>query len=179
MPHDDKKTQVESEGLTLLEVYVNKEQISESPLFVRIERPMCHPTRVVDELGATKCTACPSGFYNKRAGGECLPCAQGSFSVQKQGDGALECIMCKDLPGSFYQPTTRQDKCLACPPNTENSGSSGTDVNECVCKPGFWRPDGRRGAPCVLCPVLFCNYSRMMHRNTCSKNNVSHEFPNV
>jgi hypothetical protein len=47
---------VESEGLALLEVYVNEEQISESPLFVRVEKPVCRtaagdddPTRVADE----------------------------------------------------------------------------------------------------------------------------------
>ena len=51
-----KKNQVESEGLALLEVYVNEEQISESPLFVRVEKPVCldadggeDPTRVAND----------------------------------------------------------------------------------------------------------------------------------
>ena len=106
------------------------------------------------KTGATSCQPCASGTYNDEAGKDCRACPPGSYSFHNPGEaaGASECIKCKDLPGSFYQPLGSQDKCLQCPENTENSGSSGTDINDCVCMLGFWRPDGRSGSACVKCP---------------------------
>jgi len=101
------------------------------------------------------CEACPSGYFNDDPSKECRPCAAGAFSFYSPGaeQGASECIKCRDMPGTFYQPQSAQTKCLECPPNTDNSGSKGLSQVDCICRPGFWRPDGQIGTECYECPV--------------------------
>ena len=98
--------------------------------------------------GATGCLDCPPGYSNDAPGSDCKPCPAGSFSLWQAG----ECTFCKELPGFFYQPEGMQSLCLPCPANTQNSGSNGVSIDDCVCIAGFWRPDGQSGAPCVICP---------------------------
>ena len=103
------------------------------------------------QTGAKGCATCPSGTFNDEPGQDCRPCPPGSYSLVKPGlaAGATACIKCKDLPGFFFQPEGSKDHCIKCPSNTVNSGSNGLSLNECVCKTGFWRPNGRSGMPCV------------------------------
>lgn len=69
------------------------------------------------KTGATSCESCQSGTFNHESGQDCRICPAGSFSLLKSNEkeGASECVRCKDLPGFFYQPQSKQNTCLECP----------------------------------------------------------------
>ena len=112
---------VESEGLALFEIYVNNEQISESPLFVRVEKPVCRnadgeedQTRVADEAGVCVCAA-----NTARIGDSCVP-------LCPKGTGGMACELCK--PGTFNNKAGHD--CKACPPGTF-SATGAADCTRC------------------------------------------------
>jgi hypothetical protein len=107
------------------------------------------------QVGSKTCSPCAYGWYNDLAGGDCRKCPAGTFSnVNREATwGPTQCVDCVSLFGAFFQPVAGQGMCQECPENTEKKfGARGTDISECICKEGFWRPDGLPGATCIMCP---------------------------
>jgi hypothetical protein len=122
--------------------------------------PACTPcptgSSTRGQVGSKECVSCESGWYNDVAGQDCKICPAGTFSnVNREAKwGPKQCVECISLFGAFFQPSIGQEMCLECPENTDKmTGARGIDKSECVCKAGFWRPDGLSGAACIQCPV--------------------------
>jgi len=98
--------------------------------------------------------------YHIQIGSQCTQCPLHSTTFGEASTKFLDCVCnpsysgknaarCTECLANTFKPAKGNYDCHACPNNTEtNSGS--TDINDCVCSPGyFWL---HPGMPCEKCP---------------------------
>ena len=112
--------------------------------------PAAHYVKM-QENTTHKCIKCEPGFYSDQPSSalQCDPCPAGEFASDS---GMNRCMQCKIL-GNTYQPLSGQTACHDCPERTQLFLGQTTDVTDCICGSGSWRPDGMRGQACLKCPV--------------------------
>ena len=93
---------------------------------------------------------CTAGYIPSSSGSQgtnelCDACAAGHYSP---ATGMTECTLCD---AHQYQPETGQSRCLDCPAATRAGSRGATSVEDCVCYPGFYPPNGT-GTDCFACP---------------------------
>ena len=111
----------------------------------------CEPGEHLNEIDGT-CTLCPPGHAcpDETSIEQCPP---GTYADQP---GMIACVSCDNSPNVGYSNESRAVMCTDCPLHTERTIESsiygGSRAEECVCQPGYYRPDGARGLPCQACP---------------------------
>ena len=106
-----------------------------------------------EHIVGESCVLCEPGEYcpDRLSKHECPP---GEYADKP---GLLSCISCDNSPNVGYANQSGSTFCTDCPANTERTVATsfwqGSRVEECVCKPGFYEPDGLRGRPCLACPT--------------------------
>lgn len=117
---------------------------------VRFYEAQCDLGEYVD---GSVCAPCLLGHYCPDRE-NMLPCEPGSFS---NVPGLVDCISCDNSPFMGYSNSSGTVICTECPANTERTLTSslwfGSRREECVCKFGFYSPNGNPGEDCVPCPA--------------------------
>ena len=117
---------------------------------VRFYDAECHIGEYVD---GSVCVPCLLGHYCPDRE-HMFPCEPGSFGNMP---GLVDCISCDNSPFMGYSNSSGAVTCTECPANTERTLTSslwsGSRREECVCKFGFYSPNGNPGEGCLPCPV--------------------------
>ena len=112
----------------------------------------CEPGQYLNPTDG-KCELCPAGFACPDTV-SISTCPPGTYADKP---GMVACVSCDNSPNVGYSNSSAAIYCTDCPTNTERTIESsvwgGSRAEECVCKPGFYRPDRARGLPCDECPV--------------------------
>lgn len=140
------------------------------------------------EVNSTACQLCAAGKFSSASAASsadtCQECAAGEYTTVP---GTSECLLC---PESTWQDTSQADatarECTPCPSNSSHSLSASTSILDCVCHPGFWRPEGSlicqpctEGYYCeggnarIACPVNQWSYSGAAECSQCPANSES------
>eukprot|EP01080_Neovahlkampfia_damariscottae_P007240 gene7240-11558_t len=89
--------------------------------------------------------SCDKGLAGKDFEAPCTPCVAGMFKPLR---GFFDCIKCT---ANTYQPLQRSEICNQCPPRTISIPGS-TNITDCDCEPGTWRPfNSTSGIECDVC----------------------------
>jgi hypothetical protein len=91
---------------------------------------------------------------------QCVYCPAAKYKSEIANNACLSC------PANTYNALNGMDElndCLACPDNTMTATSyGGSLLKDCICKPGFYGPNG---GPCVPCATG--TYADEMGQSTC------------
>eukprot|EP00191_Tetraselmis_sp_GSL018_P017914 CAMPEP_0177586998 /NCGR_PEP_ID=MMETSP0419_2-20121207/5393_1 /TAXON_ID=582737 /ORGANISM="Tetraselmis sp., Strain GSL018" /LENGTH=1998 /DNA_ID=CAMNT_0019076971 /DNA_START=225 /DNA_END=6221 /DNA_ORIENTATION=- len=108
---------------------------------------LCEESTYFDS-GDNTCHPCGFGSYSPSAGlSACSACDPGFVCPRER------CKTCDSCLNTQYQDEPGQAACKECPANTASSSRGATSVLDCVCRPGYFRPDGEPGKECFPCPT--------------------------
>ena len=77
----------------------------------------------------------------------CYPCPTGTYMV-----GSNTRSSCDPCPMTEWTDKEGSTTCKACPENTKALFMGSTSVRGCVCKEGYFHPQGEPGLACIKCP---------------------------
>lgn len=118
------------------------------------------------------CTPCTAGFYAVvRNSSVCSACGAGTYSTVVAATTADVCLACPDgyytldtgnsqctacAPNTWqdlFAPNTKSSACQPCPGNSTHNVTASTNVDDCVCDPGFYKVMGDTGVlfTCEVC----------------------------
>lgn len=108
----------------------------------------CDPGSYFDD-DQLDCVLCEPGTSFDADAFACVRCAPGTHAPEA---GMSDCISCDNVGG--FSNANGSSACDLCPANTARFiGSPGVSRTECVCKEGFYAPEGVPGVPCQACPA--------------------------
>ena len=98
------------------------------------------------------CPFCYPGTYCPSQRDSFL-CKPGTYSDRP---GLVSCISCDNSPNVGFANRTGAVACDDCPANSHRTISTsvfgGSRLEDCICRAGFYEPDGLQGRPCLACP---------------------------
>jgi hypothetical protein len=91
---------------------------------------------------------CPVGYSATDFTKKCQPCEAGRY---KPLQGFFDCIDCEQ---GRYQSQPAQQLCVGCPRFTITTSTRSTNITQCDCQPGYFRPNNTLpGIDCNACPT--------------------------
>jgi Ca2+-binding EF-hand superfamily protein/CRP-like cAMP-binding protein len=118
---------------------------------------LCLPCPTATSTGSDTCDGCDPGRYKKEVTGECVNCAQGRHTDDR------DLAECRDCPAGFHaKPGRPFDVCVPCPRGTfgiidggqsESHACQDCEVGRFSDLNGVAHDPGTATLPCVACPV--------------------------